>query len=60
VGYWDAKLDRNMERDVEQTQRLEAAGWTVLRFWGHEIDRDPEGCAQRVTLAHARRAQLTA
>lgn len=53
VDYWDAKLNRNMERDVEQTQRLEAAGWTVLRFWGHEIDREPEGCAQRVRLAYA-------
>jgi len=50
VDYWGAKLDRNMERDAEQTQRLEAADWKVLRFWGHEIDRDPEGCALRVRL----------
>jgi hypothetical protein len=56
VDYWNAKLNRNMERDVEQTQRLEAAGWTVLRFWGHEIDREPDGCAQRVRLAYAGRA----
>jgi DNA mismatch endonuclease Vsr len=55
ADYWDAKLDRNVERDVEQTQKLEAAGWTVLRFWGHEIDREPEDCAQRVMLVHAGR-----
>jgi DNA (cytosine-5)-methyltransferase 1 len=47
-----------MERDVEQTQKLEAAGWTVLRFWGHEIDRQPEDCAQRVMLVHAGRAKV--
>ncbi len=58
VDYWDAKLDRNMERDVEQTRRLEAAGWTVLRFWGHEVDRDPDGCLQRVRLAHSACSRL--
>lgn len=53
TGYWNVKLDRNMERDLEQTKRLRAAGWTVVRFWGHEIDRDPEGCVQRVGLVLA-------
>jgi len=53
TDYWYTKLDRNIERDAEQTQTLEAAGWTVLRFWGHEIERDPEGCAQRVRSALA-------
>lgn len=48
--YWTAKLDRNVERDGEQTKRLRSAGWTVLRLWGHEIDRDPEGSALRIQL----------
>jgi len=34
--YWVPKLQRNMERDLETTARLEALGWTVLRFWEHE------------------------
>ncbi len=34
--YWDAKLRRNRERDIEQTAALARAGWTVLRFWEHE------------------------
>ncbi|MFF4163462.1 very short patch repair endonuclease [Streptomyces sp. NPDC001741] len=38
--WWRDKLDRNMERDVETTTHLTAAGWTVLRFWEHESAED--------------------
>jgi DNA mismatch endonuclease (patch repair protein) len=34
--YWSEKLQRNVARDADTTTRLEAAGWTVLRFWEHE------------------------
>jgi DNA mismatch endonuclease (patch repair protein) len=34
--YWVPKLQRTAERDLETTSRLEALGWTVLRFWEHE------------------------
>jgi DNA mismatch endonuclease, patch repair protein len=34
--YWRSKLDRNVERDLEASALLAAAGWTVLRFWEHE------------------------
>ncbi|WP_370289294.1 very short patch repair endonuclease [Nocardioides sp.] len=43
--YWSAKLQRNVARDADTTARLEAAGWTVLRFWEHE---DPTDVANRV------------
>ena len=36
VTYWSEKLRRNAARDADTTARLEAAGWTVLRFWEHE------------------------
>lgn len=35
--YWLAKIRRNMERDRENTARLESLGWTVLRFWETDI-----------------------
>lgn len=34
--YWRPKFAKNKERDAQATQTLEAAGWTVLRFWEHE------------------------
>ncbi|MFD0414080.1 very short patch repair endonuclease [Streptomyces sp. NPDC127108] len=38
--WWRAKLDKNMARDRETSRHLEAAGWTVLRFWEHERPGD--------------------
>ncbi|WP_439710238.1 very short patch repair endonuclease [Demequina lignilytica] len=43
--YWLPKLERNRERDAETNAILEAAGWTVLRFWEHE---DPTEVAATV------------
>ncbi len=44
-GYWSDKVARNMARDRDTDQRLEEAGWTVLRFWEHEPS---EVCAARI------------
>ncbi|MFF9173758.1 very short patch repair endonuclease [Streptomyces sp. NPDC014793] len=38
--WWRAKLDKNMARDIQTTEHLTAAGWTVLRFWEHESAED--------------------
>lgn len=35
VRYWSPKLEKNAQRDHEQTARLQAAGWHVLRLWEH-------------------------
>lgn len=48
AAYWGPKLMRNAERDKETTGMLEAAGWTVLRFWSHE---DPDACADVIRRA---------
>ena len=43
--FWIPKIERNMQRDVEVTQKLESEGWTVFRFWGNEIKKETEKCA---------------
>ena len=43
--FWIPKIERNMVRDLEVTERLEYEGWTVLRFWGNEIKKNTVGCA---------------
>lgn len=55
--YWVAKIERNIRRDQEVTERLEGAGWSVLRFWESEILRSPHEVA-RVVEARARGARL--
>ncbi|MFJ2934033.1 very short patch repair endonuclease [Streptomyces sp. NPDC087219] len=54
-GYWSDKVARNMARDSDTNQRLEEAGWTVLRFWEHE---SPEECAMRITAEVAKHRAL--
>lgn len=38
--YWDSKVARNRERDVDTDAQLIAAGWCVIRRWEHEDPRD--------------------
>ena len=42
ADYWVAKIERNIERDREQTACLEREGWRVLRFWESEVLREGE------------------
>ena len=35
--FWATKRTRNAARDVETTERLTSASWTVLRYWEHEL-----------------------
>lgn len=35
-GVLGAKFERNVRHDAETTALLEAAGWTVLRYWEHD------------------------
>ncbi len=46
--FWNEKIKRNQERDLEYTIRLRDAGWTVLRFWESEIRNDLDGCVTTV------------
>ena len=49
--FWIPKIERNMERDREVTEKLEAEGWTVLRFWGKDIKKNLTECADAIEAA---------
>jgi DNA mismatch endonuclease (patch repair protein) len=51
LEYWSEKRRTNQERDLRNKCRLEADGWTVIRFWEHEVNKDPIGCALRTARA---------
>jgi len=38
--YWRAKVVANRARDADTNEKLEAAGWRVLRQWEHEPPDD--------------------
>ena len=46
--YWDLKVTRNRERDVEINAALIVHGWHVLRFWEHDAISDPAAIVARV------------
>lgn len=46
--FWDEKIKRNQERDLEYTIRLRDEGWTVLRFWESDIRADADACADKI------------
>ncbi|WP_224487851.1 very short patch repair endonuclease [Robertkochia flava] len=46
--FWWPKIERNIERDREVNETLEEMGWTVLRFWGKDIIKNPDSCCQKI------------
>jgi len=52
-AFWNEKIERNRRRDERVTGELMGAGWTVLRFWDFEVERDVLGCVDAVRAALA-------
>lgn len=49
--FWIPKIERNMARDTEVTDKLESEGWIVLRFWGNNIKKNLGNCADKIETA---------
>jgi DNA mismatch endonuclease (patch repair protein) len=48
AAWWASKLDDNVSRDRRIDERLEAAGWQVLRIWEHESPKEAADLVERV------------
>lgn len=46
--FWISKIERNIERDKEVNEELTRKGWTVLRFWGKEIEQNLLHCVTQI------------
>lgn len=46
--YWKEKIKRNMKRDIRNTRKLRREGWSVLRFWEHDIEKRTGMCIDRI------------
>lgn len=53
--FWISKIERNIKRDKEIDKKLKKMGWKVLRFLGKDIEKNPNGCVDRVDSAIRRR-----
>jgi DNA mismatch endonuclease Vsr len=46
--FWIPKIERTIQRDAEVTEGLKSTGWLVIRFWGNELKKNLEACADVV------------
>jgi DNA mismatch endonuclease, patch repair protein len=49
--FWKKKIEGNKKRDREVGRKLGKTGWLVLRFWEHQIKREPLKCMDAVLKA---------
>ena len=49
--FWKTKITRNRERDAENHRLLRQMGWTVIRLWQHDLERDFEDSIERIVSA---------
>ena len=49
--YWKQKIEGNRRRDRRNFSRLRRDGWTVIRIWEHDVQRDLNGCINRIETA---------
>lgn len=46
--FWEDKINKNTERDKEVNKKLKKEGWTVVRFWEHEVIKNPKKCLDKI------------
>ncbi|WP_311936378.1 very short patch repair endonuclease [Hwangdonia seohaensis] len=49
-GFWIPKIERNMQRDKEVNLELKNLGYTVFRFWDHDIIKELDKCINDVMV----------
>ncbi len=45
-GFWINKISANRKRDDQINKKLLFEGWTVIRFWGRDIKKNPGECVR--------------
>lgn len=46
--FWKNKIEGNRKRDGRNATHLRKNGWTVLRIWGHQIEKDFDGAINKI------------
>jgi DNA mismatch endonuclease, patch repair protein len=46
--FWMKKIHSNVERDKKVNEQLKVEGWTVMRFWEHDIRKKPDNVIKKI------------
>src|SRR5690606_13746962 len=47
--FWIAKIERNMQRDKANNEKLRTQGYMVFRFWEKDIKKNLQDCISSIT-----------
>lgn len=50
IGFWIPKIERNIQRDRINDRLLNDMGFTVMRFWDHDIKKNLSKCTNQIFL----------
>ena len=48
--FWMKKIKSNVERDNKINEQLLNEGWTIIRFWEHDVRKNPEQIIGKISL----------
>lgn len=46
--YWKNKIENNMRRDRRNMRKLQKIGWTTLRVWDHQLNKNPDVLLKKI------------
>jgi len=46
--FWIRKINSNIDRDRKVNEQLKNDGWMVLRFWEHEVKKNPNDVLKKI------------
>jgi DNA mismatch endonuclease (patch repair protein) len=47
--FWMKKIQSNVDRDKKVNEQLKADGWTILRFWEHDVRKNPDTIVKKIS-----------
>ncbi|MFC7345392.1 DNA mismatch endonuclease Vsr [Chryseobacterium zhengzhouense] len=48
IAFWTKKIERNIERDEEVNNELVKNGWTIIRFWAKDVEKNSLNCVMQI------------
>lgn len=46
--FWWPKIEGNIRRDTTVNERLLSEGWTILRFWSRDVQKNLVNCVLKI------------
>lgn len=50
TAFWQKKIERNRQRDIEVNNYLTSQGWKVIRFWSGEVEKELDLCIVKIEI----------